>query len=598
MKTSLLLLLLGGLALLASCVESTMMPVEPAPLEILYYEPEGDSLLIGETDSLLFLIQARGAGPIDAEFRLEDRLIAEGDSLLFRAWEHVAAQIARPDSHITLELSLSDSLDVITRSWELKILWGFDYFPQETSLSSVVGQTVIFRLGLESGGLDAIYSYHVNGTWVGDSPVLDYHCEEAGHFEIIGRVSVGEMTWTRSWSLNVELGDPVDPPATVTNLRAGPGSVPGNLIVAFNPPEDGLREPVHSFEIRAHTIEVDDWESAYLIAVVEKTPGALEERFDLPALSAGLELIVRVRSIGESGNASEWSERAFARVAGHSVKGTLLDFESGLGLEGVSIRYGDVETISDGEGKFFCHDVIDINEGDGAYSFSGHYSDDSGSGYGQWYDLIDSRAVQDSMDLRMGTFRPQPFDSPFYEDFYAYFVQMVRPPQLNFHLIRPHYPLLTYFPEYVNEGLDYAATAEQGMDIWESTTGLDFFERVDDPEDASLTIVFSDTLSYTGICEILEWDIDTLTPIRLRITLKSNADAEHQEGIYRVMFHELGHAIGFWSHSYDVDHCMNHSNSNLEPHPDEVRLARIIYHMEPYEDLEFLRDGRIYDFLE
>jgi predicted Zn-dependent protease len=79
-----------------------------------------------------------------------------------------------------------------------------------------------------------------------------------------------------------------------------------------------------------------------------------------------------------------------------------------------------------------------------------------------------------------------------------------------------------------------------------------------------------------------------MTPLELQITLRAGATEEYAHGLYQVTFHELGHAMGFWLHSSDTNHCMNSSNQQDAPHPDEIRLAKIVYHMDIYEDLGFL----------
>jgi hypothetical protein len=196
----------------------------------------------------------------------------------------VDLQSSQPDDYLTLEIAVEDSLETMSHTWEVKILWGFSSFPESSELVNVIGQTLMFQLGLEAGGLDPNYEFFVDGEAVESSGEFFYfHALTIGEYEVTGQVSAGGHEWLRHWTVEVQPDDPVDPPETVTGLRVGPGDGPGRMTVAFYPPEEGLREPVHSFEIRAFPYLIDDeqWESAYLVGFEEVTPGAEEERFDL-----------------------------------------------------------------------------------------------------------------------------------------------------------------------------------------------------------------------------------------------------------------------------------------------------------------------------
>ncbi len=591
MKSSLSLLLLAALAVLAACQDSTTMPEDPPdPLEILYTSPSSDSLFLAEDDSLTFVLHAQGAGPVSVEAQLEGVHLCEMDSFTLRAWEHVDAQAGSPDDFLTLEIAVNDSLESMSHSWELKILWGFTHFPEDTQLVNVLGQTLVFQLDIEAGNLETEFEFFVDGQPAESTDGFFYfHALTVGLYEVRGVLRAGGLEWEHEWTVEVQPDEPVDPPETVSDLRAGPGSDAGRLAIAFYPPEEGLREPVHSFEIRAFPYLIDDeqWESAYLVGIMEKTPGADEERYDVDGLEAGLELYVRVRSVGVSGNTSDWCEAVLGRVAGYTVHGQVIDFESGDPIEGLTVQYDGVISLTGPDGLFHCDDVPLYEEG-GAWDFPGTYYDEHGSDLGDWFDLLDSRAVEDSVEYMMGTFSPHPFDSESYDDFLAYFFHILRPPPTNFHLIRPEFPITTYIPPHENEGLDYVPVIIDALDTWEASSGLDIYVRVDDPETAVLNFAYDDTMTINGITTILEWNMDTLTPIKMAIILAGDATPEYEDGLFQVVLHEFGHAIGFWVHSNDPDHCMNKTNRRYDPHPDELRLVRIIYNMETYQDLGFL----------
>jgi hypothetical protein len=84
-------------------------------------------------------------------------------------------------------------------------------------------------------------------------------------------------------------------------------------------------------------------------------------------------------------------------------------------------------------------------------------------------------------------------------------------------------------------------------------------------------------------------DPPTATPLLMAIDLDGSGDAAAYAGVRRVILHELGHALGIWKHSDETDHVMNYTATVDEPSPAEIRLVRVLHHMDCWEDLRLFR---------
>jgi len=378
----------------------------------------------------------------------------------------------------------------------------------------------------------------------------------------------------------------------VTDLRVGPGPAPGDLVVAFTPPvgEDELQR----YEVRAwhQPLAPEQWGSTDLVGLPDPTPGAVEERFTLSNLDVGSYVFVRVMAKDFCGNPSVWSELAEGKIAGHPVAGEVIDWETGEPVPDLEVRYGvgdpedEVVTFTDAQGQFYCADVPAMSQSHS--NPPGLIRDEATGDTGEWYDIRDYRAVDDSLHYRHATFRAHPTETGAYPEYLEYLRHMMNVEIWNDFVIRARYPIAVHVEPFVYNDVDYEQMLRNAMGIWEEDCGLDLFTETADEGQAELLIRYHPGESGSGWYSVLDREVDTEIPLRAEIHWMANGQPGSEQSMQRVILHELGHALGPWNHSFESLHVLATTNQVDRPTADEIKLIRILYHMNPRENLSLL----------
>jgi len=591
-----------ALPILLALAGSCSGPTEPEtiPPRILYFYPHADTLTVREEGQQLFVLQGIGGASLEYTVEISGQSEALTDSFVFRPAElGLSWPTIDHDSVVTVRMALRDGPLERFRDWRVnvRVTPGLEIIamPDTPELSTTAGEPVLLGLDVRNGDPDGPieFSFTRDGSLVSSDAQYLFPADRLGPNVVKGivRWTVEGLPYWDSYTWIVDVlpcEDDLEPPPTIDDLRVGPGPTLGSLSAAFTPPVDPNGE-LQRYELRVFysPLDADQWETTYLVGTPEADPEAGEERFTIAGLDAGRTIYMRVRSFDLCCNASAWSNLAGGPVAGHTVSGVVLDFETGAPRPGLSVRYGSIEDVTGPDGRFRCADVRPLPANQ-TYP-PGYIWDDAAPE--SWYMLRDYRAVDDSLEKRLGSFHSQPFAADNYDDFLEFFLHMVNAAYWENHLVRPIFPIRVWVTEYVNEGLDYAAATRDAMATWESAVGLDLFEEAPDSSQASLYFrIWPDDTQISGEYEVILREPGTATPLLMAIDVDGSGDAAAYAGVRRILLHELGHALGLWNHSDDVDHLMNYTATVDGPTHAEIRVVRILYHMDRWEDLLLFRE--------
>lgn len=162
---------------------------------------------------------------------------------------------------------------------------------------------------------------------------------------------------------------------------------------------------------------------------------------------------------------------------------------------------------------------------------------------------------------------------------------------------------LTYYVDYsISVPQYYAEAINKSFKEWQEKTGqLIKFKPVDRMEDANIILFFKNVdNSVMAKDGRVEYNVGEANPIiengylkqmKIQIITQNNLKQYFSSGeISTVMKHEIGHALGIWGHSNDINNIMYYSasqefgflnSSEKEISPQDINTLRLLYFFAP-----------------
>ena len=594
-----------------SCIFQTD-PVRPnSPPVIRESHPE-DLLLVMEApvDSILFSFVADDPDRDELTYRY---VLVDNEGFVTEVLHEGSEYLFEPvnGGFYHLQGRAQDHSDFVARDWYVTAIelhndppvidW---YSPDQDSITTLIGGTVEFRMGVEDDHPDDLrYSYYVGTVPVeimDETSSVEIRFMENGFFDVTGLVSDGEFSDSLSWVVRV-VGEPdTIPPARITDLIGWTGPEPGTIRLQWTAPGDDMMEGrVNHYRIRTHTIPIlneDDWDEASQKNGVP-APGLPGETEEMVAenLNPGTWLYVTARAVDDFGNVSQLGNCIRLLVRGIDVDGYVTDSATGGPLSGIVVSSEGIADTTSADGYYMLvnlplyTDLIRLRDE--------HVAGDQG----EYYDMsipVSGLDQHFSMNLTMMPY----FDlvsvlaGSYNENFYTFFRNMTYTTGL---LGRPtifrnwnHFPLTIYNPPFSWEGVDIQELARIALNSWNDLTGKELFVEIADSAAADVKIVYDATTDEEKHhVETVSLNEDGTPAKKLICIYPLRQTAPIQYSGRRIFAHEMGHILQL-GHSEDLGHLMVGGTSPItdDPSEDEINLIRALYGMPTIFDADWYTD--------
>ena len=342
-----------------------------------------------------------------------------------------------------------------------------------------------------------------------------------------------------------------DVPVIINSVEATDNA--GELRVEFVTEEgSNLRFPIVEYELRGHgapIIAEHTWRGSTKHAVVPATGASTVVTLLVGGLNPGTLIYLAVRARDTSGALSPLADGIGATTLGVSFSGRVLDGLTGEPLDGISVRYFDVESITNGEGEY---DIRDVQVA--AHALLVRDEDDP-EVVGPYFDFHRTYVPADGDRLDIYLLPNCGVDASYYADFLIFFRHLTHTPgaPANVEMRRWELPIDLYVTPQLSGELDLGQIVKDVIEDVEETIGFNVFNLVDADPPLGVRVVFRSNIARDNY-RVIDRDASYYTikgEIRLRPVSLPN-----QVVFFKVnVRHELGHAMGLF-HSSDTSHLM------------------------------------------
>jgi len=578
-------------------------PLAPnKPPEIVSFFPKARDLLVIAPDTCVFAVNAKDPDGdyLVFNYYVNDSLVSTDDTLIYYACD---------SGEYRVKCKVMDNSSYVENEWNLRvqlkenkppeITW---YFPEESKFSAAVGDTLEFYIiARDDDPASLEYMFIADSLVVlKGSQELFYRFLNRGDFLVKGIVWDGQYGDTVSWQVTIYGFPDTIPPSAITDLSGGPGDSYGKIKLWWTAPgDDSTYGRASSYILRTSTHPIlteDDWVGAngQLGEPVPSPAGSIDS-MEVKNLLPGTYVYVTMRAKDDFYNLSPIGNCIKVLIRGFDVGGVITNAFDATPIENIYVRFGQNSDTTDALGRFL---VVNLPVYQTSISIKDEYNSDH---VGKYYDYTAPFTFKGQYTRYDAILVPY-FDlvnhegeyDPYQSQFYYFFKEITG---TSGDLGKPtiwknwdHWPITVYNPPMTYKGVDLQAYAREGMEDWETATGLDLFIETEDSLNADAVIVYdSVTVGWRHHVETPEVKEDGTPKRRVMYIYFKDEEIPVDLLPHLVYAHEFGHIIGL-GHSRDIGHLMLGGTKPFVDHvtTDEANVVRIIYHLPSVMDFKYI----------